>query len=99
MLQQSTADDYILATGKTNSVQQFLECIFEYADLDIKKHVVIDPRFYRPCEVPRLWGDASKANEDLGWYPEYAFRDLAIEMYKKDLERERNETRIIWSNI
>ena len=89
MLQRRIPDDYILATGKTNSVQEFLEYIFEYAELNIKKHVVIDPRFYRPCEVPRLWGDASKANKDLGWYPQYTFHDLAIEMYKKDLEKEK----------
>jgi len=95
MLQQSKPDDYVLATGKTNSVQQFLNYVFNHAGLCVDDHVVIDPKFYRPCEVPKLWGNPSKANKFLSWKPEYTFEDLAIEMYEKDLKRERNETRII----
>lgn len=88
MLQQDKADDYVLATGKTNSVQDFLDYVFDFAGLNPKDHVVIDPRFYRPCEVPKLWGDPSKANRKLGWYPEYDFKRLAIEMYEEDVRRE-----------
>jgi GDPmannose 4,6-dehydratase len=90
MLQHDIADDYVLATGKTNSVEEFLEYVFEYAGLDIKEHVVIDPKFYRPCEVPKLWGDPSKANNILNWAPEYDFEKLAIEMYEEDYRREKN---------
>lgn len=89
MLQQDTPDDYVLATGKTNSVHQFLEYVFGYAGLNIEDHVIIDPKFYRPCEVPKLWGDPSKANKVLKWAPEYDFEKLAIEMYEEDLRREK----------
>ena len=90
MLQQETPDDYVIATGRTNSVQQFLEYVFDYAGLDIKKHVFIDPKFYRPCEVPKLWGDPSKAKEKLGWQPSVTFRELAEMMYEEDLIKEKN---------
>ena len=89
MLQEKEADDYVLATGKTHSVQQFLECVFAHADLKIDDHVIIDPKFYRPCEVPRLWGDPSKAMNKLGWQPEYDFSALAIEMFEEDYRKEK----------
>tara|TARA_B100000287_G_scaffold386649_1_gene394667 strand:+ start:111 stop:1097 length:987 start_codon:yes stop_codon:yes gene_type:complete len=88
MLQHDVPDDYVLATGRTNSVQQFLDYVFEFAELDTKKHVVIDPKFYRPCEVPKLWGNPDKAMIELGWKPEYDFEMLAMEMYEADLRRE-----------
>jgi GDPmannose 4,6-dehydratase len=88
MLQQDTPDDYILATGEANSVQQFLEYVFDYAGLSIDDRVVIDPKFYRPCEVPELRGDPSKAERVLGWNREYDFRSLAIEMFEEDYRRE-----------
>ena len=91
MLQHEVPDDYVLATGRTNSVQQFLDHVFEYADLDPKKYVVIDPTFYRPCEVPKLWGNPDKAMVKLKWKPEYDFEMLAMEMYEEDLKRERGE--------
>ncbi len=89
MLQREQPEDYVLATGVTNSVQQFLEHVFNFADLDIKEHVVIDPKFYRPCEVPKLWGDPGKAMTVLGWSPEYDFETLAFEMYEADLKLEK----------
>ncbi len=89
MLQQESADDYVIATGTTHSVQQFLEFVFEHAGLNVAEHVGIDPRFYRPCEVPRLWGDPTKAQTALGWKPEVSFRDLAVMMYESDLESEK----------
>ena len=91
MLQREEPEDFVLATGRTNSVQQFLEYVFEFAELDIKKHVVIDPKFYRPCEVPKLWGDPGKAMTVLEWVPEYDFETLALEMYEADYEREKND--------
>mgnify|MGYP001288257013 CR=1 FL=1 len=93
MLQHNEPDDYVLATGKTNSVQQFLDYVFEYADLDPKKYVTIDPKFYRPCEVPKLWGDPSKAMIVLGWKPEYDFETLALEMYESDLKIQKRINR------
>tara|TARA_R110002126_G_scaffold30962_4_gene100346 strand:+ start:2146 stop:3126 length:981 start_codon:yes stop_codon:yes gene_type:complete len=88
MLQHEEPDDFVLATGKTNSVQQFLDYVFEYAELDPKKYVVIDPKFYRPCEVPKLWGNPAEAMTKLKWKPEYDFEELALEMYESDLKKE-----------
>ncbi len=89
MLQQEVPDDYVIATGKTNSVQDFLQYVFDYADLNVKDHVFIDPKFYRPCEVPRLWGDPSKAKEKLGWEPDISFQQLAEMMYEEDFHKEK----------
>ena len=90
MLQHETPDDYVLATGKTVSVRDFLELVFERAGLNADDYVVIDPQFYRPCEVPKLWGDPSKARDVLGWEPEYDFKSLAYEMYDSDLLKEQD---------
>lgn len=89
IMQHNTADDYVLATGDTNSVQDFLNYVFEHADLDPEKHVIIDPKLYRPCEVPKLWGDYGKANRILNWKPETSFKQLAIMMYEEDYKREK----------
>tara|TARA_R100000008_G_scaffold58868_1_gene36634 strand:+ start:2393 stop:3382 length:990 start_codon:yes stop_codon:yes gene_type:complete len=89
MLQQEAPDDYVIATGKTNSVQDFLQYVFDYAGLNVKDHVFIDPKFYRPCEVPRLWGDPSKAKEKLGWVPDVSFQELAEMMYQEDYHKEK----------
>ncbi|MHA2343203.1 MAG: GDP-mannose 4,6-dehydratase, partial [Candidatus Hodarchaeales archaeon] len=66
----------------------FLEYVFDCAGLNIIDHVIIDPQFYRPCEVPKLWGDPSKTLDKLGWSPKYDFKSLALEMYEIDLKRE-----------
>jgi len=91
MLQTEVAKDYVLATGKTNSVQQFLDHVFEYADLDPKDYVVIDPKFYRPCEVPKLWGNPVEAMIELKWEPECDFEMLALEMYEEDYRKEKEK--------
>ena len=88
MLQQDGPDDYVVATGETNSVQDFLQYVFNHAGLSVEEHLVIDPKFYRPCEVPKLWGDPSKAKRVLGWEPKVGFRDLAVMMYESDLRHE-----------
>ena len=85
MLQQDEPDDYVIATGETHSVREFLEEAFSYAGLDWKKHVEIDPRYYRPAEVDLLVGDPSKAREKLGWEPKTTFKDLAHLMVDADM--------------
>jgi GDPmannose 4,6-dehydratase len=85
MLQQNRADDYVIATQETHSVREFLDVVFEEAGLDWQKHVVIDPKYFRPNEVPFLLGDPSKARRVLGWSPKVDMRLLARMMYKSDL--------------
>jgi len=84
MLQQDTPGDYVVATGETHTVREFLEVVFKIAGLDVDKHVEIDPRLFRPHEVPLLLGDASKAKRVLGWEPEVDFEQLAEAMYNAD---------------
>ena len=86
MLQQEKPDDYVIATNETHSVKEFLELAFDYAGLDWKKHVEIDPRYYRPAEVDMLIGDYSKAKKKLGWTPKTKFADLAKLMVDADIE-------------
>jgi GDPmannose 4,6-dehydratase len=76
MLQQEKPDDYVIATGETHSVREFLTVAFDYVGLDWTKYVEIDPRYYRPAEVELLIGDASKAKRQLGWEPKTRFEDL-----------------------
>jgi GDPmannose 4,6-dehydratase len=87
MLQQDKPDDYVISTGETHSVREFLECVFKHANLDISKHVEIDSRLFRPQEVPYLLGDSTKAKNILGWEPEIKFQELAKMMYESDLNK------------
>ena len=84
MLQQDKPDDYVIATGETHTVREFLQEVFEYAELDVDKYVEVDARLYRPHEVPYLLGDYSKARKELGWEPKVKFRELARMMYDED---------------
>ena len=86
MLQQESPDDYVIATGETHSVREFLEEVFELAQLDVQKHLIIDKRLERPHEVPLLLGDPTKAKLKLGWEPKTKFKELAKLMYEADLE-------------
>lgn len=86
MLQQSEADDYVVATGETHTVREFCERAFARAGLDWERHVKIDERFYRPAEVDLLIGDAAKARETLGWEPRFSFGELVDEMVDADLK-------------
>lgn len=86
MLQQETPDDYVIATGETHSVREFLEVAFDHVQLDWKKYVEIDPRYYRPAEVDLLIGDPSKARQKLGWEPKTKFVDLTKLMVDADIE-------------
>jgi GDPmannose 4,6-dehydratase len=85
MLQQQQPEDYVIATGQSHSVRQLLEIAFARLDLDWQKYVEIDPRYFRPCEVDDLRGDASKAREQLGWQPRTSFRELVEMMVDTDL--------------
>jgi GDPmannose 4,6-dehydratase len=89
MLQQERPDDYVIATGETHTVREFLDVAFGQVGLDWRPHVKIDPRYYRPTEVDLLIGDATKAKQRLGWTPKIGFRDLAIMMVEADLAMER----------
>ncbi len=85
MLQQDRPDDYVVATGETHSVREFCQVAFDRVGLDWEKHVVVDPKFYRPAEVDLLVGDASKAGRVLNWEPSVAFGDLVRIMVDADL--------------
>jgi GDPmannose 4,6-dehydratase len=84
MLQQDQPDDYVVATGETHSVKEFLEETFAHSGLDWQEHVEIDPKYYRPAEVDFLVGDASKAKAILGWEPQTRFKDLVRLMVTAD---------------
>jgi GDPmannose 4,6-dehydratase len=84
MLQQPEPDDFVLATGETHSVREFLDEAFSYAGLAWKDFVVIDPRYFRPTEVDLLVGDASKARRILGWKPTVGFQQLVRMMVDAD---------------
>ena len=85
MLQQETPNDFVVATGETHRVQEFVEEAFGYLDLDWRQYVRQDPRFYRPAEVDLLVGDPSKAHRLLGWEPSVNFRQLVRMMVDADL--------------
>jgi GDPmannose 4,6-dehydratase len=87
MLQQDAPDDYVVATGRTHAVREFVRLAFAAADLDWEPYVVVDPRFYRPAEVDLLVGDPSKARTVLGWEPEVSFEALVERMVRADLQR------------
>ena len=93
MLQQDTPDDYVISTGETHTVEQFLYQVFAAAGLDPKEYVEIDERLFRPHEVPYLLGDSTKAKERLGWVPETKFKQLAELMYNSDYEKLKGEAK------
>ena len=86
MLQQEVPEDYVIGTGETHSVKEFLEEVFNYVGLDWKEYVEIDPRYFRPTEVELLLADSSKARKELGWSPRITFKELVKIMVDSDLE-------------
>jgi GDPmannose 4,6-dehydratase len=94
MLQQDKPDDFVIATGETHSVREFVELAFGELDLDYKKHVEIDPRYFRPTEVDALHGDASKAKRALGWTPTMSFVELVRLMVREDLKLAQDEKKL-----
>jgi len=86
MLQQEEPEDFVIASGRSHSVRDFLEAAFGYVGLDYKDYLIIDKQLYRPSEVNILQGDASKAHQKLEWFPAISFKDLVREMVDSDLE-------------
>jgi GDPmannose 4,6-dehydratase len=91
MLQQDKADDYVIATGETHTVEEFAAEAFSYVELDWRKYVEVDPHYFRPSEVDILQGDSTKAAQVLGWKPRVKFHELVRLMVDADLEIARKE--------
>jgi len=87
MLQRDTPQDYVVGSGETHSVRELVELAFAHVGLDYRKHVVSDPKYYRPAEVDLLLADPSKARRDLGWAPRVGFAELVTMMVDADLDR------------
>ncbi len=95
MLQQPEADDYVVGTGETHAVSEFLNLAFELAGVDAAKHVAIDSKYFRPAEVDLLLSDPTKAKTKLGWSPKTSFTELVREMVESDLELAAREKRAL----
>lgn len=95
MLQQPEPDDYVVATGESYSVREFVERVFGRLELDWRKHVEIDPRYFRPAEVEYLKGNPSKAKAKLGWKPKIGIDELAKRMVDHDLELAKQEKTLL----
>jgi GDPmannose 4,6-dehydratase len=91
MLQHHQPDDFVIATGNTYSIRDFLQMVFSKLDLDWQKFVEIDPRYFRPAEVELLLGDPSKAKNSLGWTSKTSLDQLASIMVEHDLELAKRE--------
>lgn len=91
MLQQDVPEDYVIATGETRTIREFLEMVFGQLELDWNEYVEVDPRYFRPAEVDLLLGDASKARKQLDWTPQTDVRELARIMVEHDLEQAHRE--------
>ena len=98
ILQQDAPDDYVIATGVSRSVREFVIAVFSRLEMDWKKYVEIDPRYSRPAEVDDLRGDPSKANRVLGWTPEISFDQLVDRMIENDMTLAKNEALVIRHN-
>jgi GDPmannose 4,6-dehydratase len=95
MLQQEKPDDLVIATGETHSVKEFVEKVFQKLNLDYQKHVIIDPKYFRPTEVDVLLGDSSKAKNILGWKPRVGFDQLIDMMIEADMEQAGKEKTLL----
>jgi GDPmannose 4,6-dehydratase len=93
MLQHTEGDDFVVATGETHAVREFLELSFGHVGMDYKDFVKTDPRYFRPAEVDLLLGDASKARRVLGWKPRVSFKELVTRMVDSDVELAAREKR------
>jgi GDPmannose 4,6-dehydratase len=99
MLQQDEPEDFVIATGRTHTVQRLCEIAFEAAGLNWKDHVVIDERFLRPAEVDLLVGDYEKARSKLGWTPEVSFEQMIVQMVEADLQLVKSRPNGLWPVI
>jgi|688.fasta_scaffold204426_2 GDPmannose 4,6-dehydratase len=93
MLQHSSADDYVLGTGKSRTILHFINCVSEIAGYNLMDYVILDEKLMRPSEVPYLLADASKAQSILNWKPKTSLKELATLMYNSDLEKEKLNVR------
>lgn len=91
MLQQDAADDYVIATGESHTIQELVELAFAEVGLEWQRYVEVDSRYLRPTEVDALQGDASKARQQLGWKPQVTFQQLIKMMVAHDLDLARRE--------
>ena len=91
MLQQDKPEDFVIATGETHSVREFLQVAFAHVGLNYEDYVVIDPQFIRPAEVDLLLGNPAKAREKMGWKPEVSFEQLVAMMVDADMKRQDGE--------
>ncbi len=98
MMQENDPDDYVIATGESHTVREFVEAAFEEVGLDWQAHVEIDPRYLRPSEVDHLEGDASKAKRKLGWEPRVRFRELVKRMVAADRSIAEDEAVLLASH-
>ena len=87
MLQQSKPGDYVISSGETHSVEEFVQLSFAHLDLDFKDYIVTDPRFVRPAEIDLLLGDSTLARKELGWEPTVSFEGLVKMMVDSDMKR------------
>ncbi|HEY0867758.1 MAG TPA: GDP-mannose 4,6-dehydratase [Fimbriimonas sp.] len=95
ILQHERPDDFVVATGESHTVREFVERVFSMLDLDWREFVQVDPRYFRPTEVEHLHGDASKARRLLGWEPKVGFEELVRRMVGHDLELARQERTLV----
>ena len=95
MLQQGEPDDYVIATGETHSVREFVQKVFQKLGLDYEEYVAIDQRYFRPTEVDVLLGDSTKARRKLGWEPKVTFDQLIDMMIEADLEQAKRERTLL----
>src|SRR5262249_29489490 len=93
MLQQDRPDDFVIGTGQTHSVREFLELAFRRVEVDFREDVRIDERYFRPAEVDLLLADATKARATLGWAPKVSFEELVARMVDADLDLAARERR------
>jgi GDPmannose 4,6-dehydratase len=91
MLQQDEPDDYVIGTGETHSVEEFVAAAFSHADLDWRRYVIVDPKFYRPADEHLMIADPSKARNQLGWQPRVSFQQLVCKMVDADMALLRDE--------
>jgi GDPmannose 4,6-dehydratase len=99
MLQQDSADDYVIGTGETHSVEEFVSIAFDRVGLDWKPYVVVDPKFYRPAEVDLLLANPAKANRILGWTPEISFTELVQMMVDADMALLQGQQNKYWPKL
>jgi len=99
MLQHTISDDWVVATGETHTVQEFVDEAFNYVNLDSKDYVTTSKKYFRPNEVDYLLGDSTKARKELGWKPKNSFKDLVKMMVEADIENAKKDKVLIDNNL